>query len=51
MDYSEFMREYSQHADAISNAQGALPEDSNADGARSSSETAKRAPHLHFPKN
>ena len=51
MDYSEFMREYRQHADAISNAQGALPEDSNADGAGSSSETAKRAPHLHFPKN
>ena len=33
MDYSEFMREYRQHAD---NAQGVLPEDSNVDGAGSS---------------
>jgi hypothetical protein len=46
-DYSTFMREYRQHAEAISG----LPEDSNVDGAGSSSETAKKAPHLHFPKN
>jgi hypothetical protein len=42
-DYSSFMREYRQHAEAISDAQGAL------DGAGSSSDTAKENSAHPFP--